>query len=203
MRIPLHTSSARRSCIPVVGLALIALAAIALAAPAAASNSTIGSLKFTGQVAGTVKLTRTETAKPYYVLTGCQLSGSEGQFLFNVPNSKLPISGKKTSVTTFVINVWATKYGNTETVSNTAGGGNGSAEISFTFSAGKKMYSWTATSGTISTKSKGLSGTFKAVLAPTSSLPDDNGDIEGGGPATKPVQLSATWTSCTPFPKMG
>jgi hypothetical protein len=174
-------------------------AALALVTAATATAGTIGTFTFSGQVAGKLTVPQIGSIKKYGVALpykGCQVGQESTSALINFFNVKLALNGSKTAETAVVANLSVTKTGTTESlVPNAADDDN-----AFTFSVevGSKTYNWSADSGTLTTKANNDGGSVNAELIPTGS--NNNNPLEAGA-ATKPVHVSGSWSSCTPWPK--
>jgi hypothetical protein len=155
-----------------------------------AGASTIGTLKLTGQVAGSLKLPKEFTTSLGVGQYGCQVQQENNQDLLNFPVSKLSLNGKKAKMTGIALSVSASKDG----AATSAVPGSGGSQAFFNIRVGTKNYQWTSTSGSIKVNAKGNGGSVALGLVPSSQAPGGN-PIQSGG-ATKPIHLSITWTSC-------
>jgi hypothetical protein len=176
-----------------------ATVALVLATAVTAAAGTIGTFSFSGQIAGTLKVPQVGNKKVDGVAVafkGCQVGQESTAALINFFNVKLSLNGAKTAETAVVANIQVTKTGVAESlVPNTADDNNG-----FTFSVvvGTKTYTWAADSGTLTTKPGDDGGSVNAELVPAGS---NTGNPLEAGAATKPVHVSGSWSSCTPWPK--
>ena len=158
-----------------------------------AGASTIGTLKVTGQVAGSIKLPKEFTTSLGVGQYGCQVQQENTEDLLNFPASKLSLNGKKTKMTGIALTVNASKDGAT-TSAVPATDGNQGSQAFFDITVGKKSYQWTSTSGSIKVNAKGNGGSVSLGLVPSSQAPGGN-PIQNGG-ATTPIHVSITWSSC-------
>jgi hypothetical protein len=145
-----------------------------------------------GQVAGTVKLLKTIPGSFGTSLHGCQVEQESTQININVPSGNVLLNGRKTAVKDVEITLAVAKTGNTEQATPT------SKALVYALNVGTKTYLWTSTSGTVSTKAKGDGGAFNVGLVPSGSMPGGVPAQSGG--ATKPVHLTGSFSSCTPWP---
>jgi hypothetical protein len=159
--------------------------------------ATLGTFKLTGQVTGTVTATAMVKGADGLTGYGCQLEQgapvSENVFL---PVSKLSLNGHSTTLTAIEVTVGVASDGAGEHINRTS---DPNAVVELALNVGTRTYLWTATSGTVSLKAKGDGGSFTADLVPSGSLPGGT-PLQSGG-ATKPLQMSGSWSSCHPFPQ--
>jgi hypothetical protein len=182
----------RPRCSAVWASSVLAIAVLASTAATASAAEAIGPFNFSGQVTGSVSepLKITENVAGVKVpAVGCtvqQSSTPEDLILF--PSTKLKHNGK--AVSTLQIVTSAKKYGDTEKIATDG------PQVVVTLSIGKKNSEWTATSGSVEMKNKGLAGSFSVGLIPASKAPGGNPVMSGG--ATKPIHVSGSWSDCRP-----
>ena len=189
-----------RMCARLASLASVAvvgtlICATTMVSPAGASGSSIGSFTLTGQVVAKLKTSKEikfvenldGTSIPM-TLHGCQVGqpGTNADII-NVPAGKVVLNGHSTKVTAIEFSV--PFDGKSDTLSTSG------SQLSFGLEAGKLSYLWVSTSGTLTTTAKGQSGTFSATLVPSAT-----GTATGNDQASKPLQVSGSWASCTPWP---
>jgi hypothetical protein len=182
-------------------LATSGAVALVLATAVTATAGTIGSFTFTGQVAGKLTVPQVGDVKKYGVevpFKGCQVGQESTSALINFFNVKLALNGKSTAETAVVANLQVSKTGVSESlVPNTADDNN---SFSFSVTVGTKTYNWAAKSGTLTTKANDDGGSVNAELVPAGNNHGQDDPLESGA-ATKPVHVSGSWSSCTPWPK--
>jgi hypothetical protein len=166
-----------------------------LVAPAGASGSSIGSFTLSGQVVA--KLSTMKEIKVVEVLGGtsipstlhgCQVGQpGTGTDVINVPAGSVVLNGKSLKASAIEFSV--PFDGKSDTLSAS------SNQLSFGMDVGKLSYLWVSTSGTITTNSKGTSGNFSVTFEPSAT-----GVATGNDHASKPLHVSGSWSSCTPWP---
>lgn len=124
-------------------------------------------------------------------IEGCQVGQVPTQIVLNFPTLKFPLNGHTATEKYVEAVVGVVKDGDHEKINY------GFSDVVFDLTVGKKTYSWSSTSGTISTKAMGDGGSFDAHLV-------QSGDVPGGNPyesgsATKPVHVIGAWSSCHPW----
>ncbi len=171
------------------------IASFALFTSSAVAASTIGKVKMTGQVAGSLSIPKNLTNKFGGTLVGCQIQeNSTSQVLIYLAAGKVQLNGKSVSQKAGMLFVSVDRDGTSESVSSV----NQDAKVTLTLVIGAKTYLWASSSGTISIKSRGGAGTFSVGAVPAGTL---SGIALQSGAATKPVKLSGSWSYCRPFPK--
>lgn len=186
---PQHSRSRSQRAAIAMGAAVLVLAPVLSSAQAGAGTPSIGSVTFSGQVAGTTSLLQSVPGQFGTTLHGCQVGQESTQIIINVPNGNVILNGHKTAVKGAEITLNVTKVGDTEHSTPTTQSG-----VVYEFVVGSKTYSWSATSGTVSTKAKGNGGAFNVGLVPTGSKPGGIPAQSGG--ATKPVHATGSFSSC-------
>jgi hypothetical protein len=184
-----HTRAAR---IAFVAAALCAMFIPALLPAAAARDAGIGSVKLTGQVVASLTVPTTFTSSMGVTTYGCQVGQESTQIIINVANTTVSLSGHKTAVKAIEFAVGVARNGDSEHITPT------SNDVTFDLNVGAKTYSWTSTSGTVSTKAHGDGGSMHLSFIPTGKRPGGIA-LQSGG-ATGPLTISGTWTSCHPWP---
>ena len=170
------------------------IASFALFTSSAMAASTIGKVKMTGQVAGSLSIPKNLTNKFGGTLVGCQIvENSTSQVLIYLAAGKVQLNGKSVSQKAGMLFVSVDRDGTSESVSSV----NQDAKVTLTLVIGAKTYLWASSSGTISIKSRGGAGTFSVGAVPAGTL---SGIALQSGAATKPVKLSGSWSYCRPFP---
>jgi hypothetical protein len=170
------------------------IASFALFTSSAVAASTIGKVKMTGQVSGSLSIPKMLTDKFGGTLVGCQIQeNTTSQVLIYLAASKVQLNGKSVSEKAGTLSVSVDRDGASESVSSV----NQDATVTLTLMFGAKTYLWTSASGTISIKSRGGAGTFSVGAVPAGRL---SGVALQSGAATKPVKLSGSWSYCRPFP---
>ena len=171
------------------------IASFALFTSSAVAASTIGKVKMTGQVSGSLSIPKNLTNKFGGTLVGCQIQeNSTSQVLIYLAAGKVQLNGKSVSQKAGMLFVSVDRDGTSESVSSV----NQDAKVTLTLVIGAKTYLWASSSGTISIKSRGGAGTFSVGAVPAGTL---SGIALQSGAATKPVKLSGSWSYCRPFPK--
>ena len=171
------------------------IASSALFTSSAVAASTIGKVKMTGQVAGSLSIPKNLINKFGGTLVGCQIQeNSTSQVLIYLAAGKVQLNGKSVSQKAAMLYVSVDRDGTNESV----GSANQDAKVTLTLVIGAKTYLWASSSGTISIKSRGGAGTFSVGAVPAGTL---SGIALQSGAATKPVKLSGSWSYCRPFPK--
>ena len=175
-----------------VGAAVVG--SLALFASSAVAASTIGNVKMTGQISGSLSIPTMLTNKFGGALVGCQIQeNTTSQVLIYLSDGKVQLNGKSVAEKGGTLSVTVDRDGASESVSPV----NENAKVTLTLGIGAKTYIWASTSGTISIKNRGGAGTFSVGTVPAGKL---NGDAVESGAATKPVKLSGSWSYCRPFP---
>jgi hypothetical protein len=170
------------------------IASFALFTSSAVAASTIGKVKMTGQVSGSLTIPKMLTDKFGGALVGCQIQeNTTSQVLIYLADGKVQLNGKSVAEKAGTLTVSVNRDGASESV----GPVNGNAQVSLTLVIGAKTYLWASASGTISIKSRGGAGTFSVGEVPAGTL---SGNPVQSGAATKPVKLSGSWSYCRPFP---
>ena len=170
------------------------IASFALFTSSAMAAGTIGKVKMTGQVAGSLSIPKNLTNKFGGTLVGCQIQeNSTSQVLIYLAAGKVQLNGKSVSQKAGMLFVSVDRDGTSESVSSV----NQDAKVTLTLVIGAKTYLWASSSGTISIKSRGGAGTFSVGAVPAGTL---SGIALQSGAATKPVKLSGSWSYCRPFP---
>ncbi len=179
------------------GVAVIGtfMCAAGMVSPAGASGSSIGSFTLSGQVVAKLK-----TSKEINVISniggssipstlhGCQVGQpGTGTDVINLPDGKVVLNGHSAKATAVEFSV--PFDGKSDTLTSS------SNQLSFALEVGKLSYLWVSSTGTITTTSKGQSGTFSVTFDPSAT-----GVATGNDHATKPLHVSGSWTSCTPWP---
>ena len=171
------------------------IASFVLFTSSAVAASTIGKVKMTGQVAGSLSIPKNLTNKFGGTLVGCQIQeNTTSQVLIYLVASKVQLNGKSVAQKDGTLLVSVDRDGASESVSSV----NEDAKVNLTLVVGAKTYLWASSSGTISIKSRGGAGTFSVGAVPAGTL---SGIALQSGAATKPVKLSGSWSYCRPFPK--
>jgi hypothetical protein len=170
------------------------IASFALFTSSAMAASTIGNVKMTGQISGSLSIPKMLTNKFGGALVGCQIQeNTTSQVLIYLSDGKVQLNGKSVAEKGGTLSVTVDRDGASESVSPV----NENAKVTLTLGIGAKTYIWASTSGTISIKNRGGAGTFSVGTVPAGKL---NGDAVESGAATKPVKLSGSWSYCRPFP---
>lgn len=170
------------------------IASFTLFTSSAVAASTIGKVKMTGQVAGSLSIPKNLTNKFGGTLVGCQIvENSTSQVLIYLAAGKVQLNGKSVAQKSGMLSVSVNRDGASESV----GAVNQDAKVTLTLVIGAKTYLWASSSGTISIKSRGGAGTFSVGAVPAGTL---SGIALQSGAATKPVKLSGSWSYCRPFP---
>lgn len=170
------------------------IASLALFTSSAVAASTIGKVKMTGQVAGSLPIPKTLTDNFGGTLVGCQIQqDTTSQVLIYLAAGKVQLNGKSVAEKDGTLLVAVNRDGASESV----GSANENAKVNLTLVIGTKTYLWASSSGTISIKSRGGAGTFSVGTVPAGSL---SGVALQSGAATKPVKISGSWSYCRPFP---
>ena len=110
-----------------------------------------------------------------------------GTDVINLPDGKVVLNGHSAKATALEFSV--PFDGKSDTLTSS------SNQLSFALEVGKLSYLWVSSTGTITTTSKGQSGTFSVTFDPSAT-----GVATGNDHATKPLHVSGSWTSCTPWP---
>jgi hypothetical protein len=170
------------------------IASFALFTPSAVAASTIGKVKMTGQVLGSLSIPKMLTNQFGGTLVGCQIQqDTTSQVLIYLAAGKIQLNGKSVTEKDGTLSVSVASDGASENVSSS----NGDATVNLTLVIGTKTYLWASSSGTISIKNRGGAGTFNVGTVPSGTL---SGVPLQSGAATKPVKLSGSWSYCRPFP---
>ena len=170
------------------------IASFTLFTSSAVAASTIGKVKMTGQVAGSLSIPKNLTNKFGGTLVGCQIvENSTSQVLIYLAAGKVQLNGKSVAQKSGMLSVSVNRDGASESV----GAVNQDAKVTLTLVIGAKTYLWASSSGTISIKSRGGAGTFSVGAVPAGTL---SGVALQSGAATEPVKLSGSWSYCRPFP---
>jgi hypothetical protein len=171
---------------------VLAVALLASTTATASAADAIGPFNFSGQVTGSIseplKITENVAGVKIPAVACTVQPSSTPEDLIQFPSPKLKDNGK--AVTTLQIVTAAPKYGSTEKIATDG------PQVVVTISVGKKNSEWTATSGSLEMKNKGLAGSFSVGLIPASKAPGGNPVMSGG--ATKPIHVSGSWSTCRP-----
>jgi hypothetical protein len=159
----------------------------------AGAAGTIGKVKMTGQVVGSVSFPKMLTNQFGGTLVGCQIQENKTQVLIYLAAVKVQLNGKSVAEKDGTLSVSVDRDGASESVSSA----NGDAKVTLTLVIAAKTYLWTSSSGSISMKSQGGAGTFSVGAVPAGTL---TGVSLQSGAATKPVKLSGSWSYCRPYP---
>jgi hypothetical protein len=188
---PLMTRRMRLGGTAVTAVGAMALAATVMATAAGASGGTLGTVKTSGEIAGSFTVAQTTTGPDGIPIQGCQVGQESTQLLVNMPSTKVTLNGKPLTTKVASIVVGVTKNGNSEQITST-----GSAGVELQITTGGQNYNWAATSGTVSTKAKGDGGSFNVTMAPAGQ---GSGDSLEAGKATMPAKMNGSFSSCHPF----
>ena len=170
------------------------IASFALFTSSAVAASTIGKVKMTGQVSGSLSIPKKLTNKFGGALVGCQIvENSTSQVLIYLAAGAVQLNGKSVAQKNGMLFVSVNRDGASESVSPV----NSDAKVTLTLVIGAKTYLWASASGTIIIKSRGGAGAFSVGAVPAGTL---SGVALQSGAATKPVKLSGSWSYCRPFP---
>jgi hypothetical protein len=170
------------------------IASFALFTSSAVAASTIGKVKMTGQVSGSVSIPKMLTNSFGGTLVGCQIQeNTTSQVLIYLAAGKVQLNGKSVAEKDGTLSVSVDRDGASESVSSV----NEDAKVNLTLVIGPKTYLWASSSGSISIKSRGGAGSFSVGAVPAGTL---SGVALQSGAATKPVKLSGAWSYCRPFP---
>jgi hypothetical protein len=212
---PASRSGLRGRRIPRLGVLVTVLAvsvpAVALAADTA-TGGTIGRFRFSGQLAGTLKVPKRWNLGYTLTQAGCEKTVDKTSFNLFFFNVKLALNGRKTALNgkgkniPVLLNVQVNHYGATESFANQATPGGAPdfvASIGLVANAGRKVYSWESNAGsstvvsggTITTNSSGTAGSLSATLVPTGTgLPTGAASHASGL-----LHVKGSWSHCVPF----
>jgi hypothetical protein len=212
---PAPRSGVRGRTIPRLAVLVVVLA-VAVPAVATAADTptggTIGTFRFSGQLAGTLKVPKRWNLGYTLTQAGCEKTVDKTSFNLFFFNVRLALNGRKTGLNgkgnniPVALNVQVNHYGGTESFANQAAPGGAPefvASINLNAYAGRKVYSWESNAGsstvvsggTITTNSSGTGGSLTATLVPTGTgLPTG-----AGSHATGLLHVKGSWSHCVPF----
>jgi hypothetical protein len=168
--------------------AFVAIVALACGSASLASARTVGSFRFTGQLAGAAHVPASGQGAYGNPIFGCQISAESGttELLINLFRVKLRLTGHMTTLRWPEMTVQVVKKGTTQSLVP-----NALVRVGLSLDAGGWTYQWASVAGTVHTAANARSGSINVLLAPVGTA----GSPERGKAASK-VHISGSWTNC-------